>query len=167
MFSFPSLRDCLYMFLELLCCIMLAFMWGLYQHHRGMEDAKAAQIVLQNKVTVASDKMTRLVLGNYVPKVQIIQGLTTTIEKKVPIYVTQKDDSGCTIPNSFVGLWNATNKMQLPDDSKGIPTGASSVVLSDVAAQHAREAGIEQQNEARIDAMRIWLLDQQRAYNGK
>lgn len=139
--------------------------YGEVQYHKG---EASEQLLIQKstaKIQQASGKVTERVITQYVPQVQVIQGKTQTIIKKVPVYVTQVDDSHCTIPNSFVQLWNDSNQMQLPGSAVTVPGGPSLVVLSEVATQHAQEAGICLANEARIRATTEWLKAQQAVYN--
>lgn len=167
MFSLPSLRDIGYMALELVCLLLLAYFWGLWQHHEGVTWQKDQQKQAVITVQVVSGAVTHDVVTRYIPKIEYVKGQTVTITKKVPIYVTRKDDLACPINNGFVSLWNATNKMQLPTSSGAVDEGPSPVVLSDIAAEHTREAGICTATENQRDALKEWILGQQKAYSGK
>ena len=165
MFSLPSLRDALYMLVEFICCILLALLWGLIQHHRGVEWQRSQQAAIILKTEVSSKAATSQIVTQYLPKIEYLKSVEQTIMKEVPLYVTKEDNSHCTIPNSFVSLWNDTNKMQFPGSSSSIDATPSSVVLSDVAAQHTREASLESQNETKLRALQDWILQQQTIYN--
>lgn len=165
--TLPSLRDALYMLLELVCCLLLAFLWGLIQHHEGVKWEKAQAKAVVQVVEKQSPIITTRIVKEYIPVVQKVKGDTITIIKKVPVYVTHEEDVATPIPNGFVSLWNATNKMQLPGTSSSIDGGASNVVLSDIAAQHAREVGICTANEAQQSALKEWILQQQSLYNSR
>lgn len=158
-------RDLILAIIAVLLFLFSGWLYGMHRYHQGQESVRVAQVTLENKITPASLVITSDSLADLKPKIQYIQGATITIQKEVTKYVTQQDDSRCTIPNSFVGLWNSTNKMQLPDDSAGIPTGTSNVVLSDVAAQHTREAGICHANEETLRSIQGWLVKQRDLYD--
>lgn len=154
--------------LAIIAVLLFLFSGWLYGQHRfkqGEESVRIAQVTLENKIALSSQVITTNSVADLKPKIQYIQGATITIEKEITKYVTSQDDLHCVIPNSFVGLWNTTNKMQLPDDSAGIPTGTSNVVLSDVAAQHTREAGICHANEETLRSIQGWLVKQRDLYD--
>lgn len=167
MFSLPSLRDLGYMALELLLCILLAFIWGLHEHHEGVlyQKAEDAKVVIKTEQKAAI--VTTKIVTQYVPQIQYVKGETITITKKVPVYVTKTDDSKCTVGNGFVVLWNTTNKMQLPSSAGTVDDRPSPVVLSDIAAQHTAEVGVCTATENQRDALKAWILGEQKAYNGK
>ena len=165
MISLPSLRDTLYMLVEFVCCILLALLWGLIQHRRGVEWQKDQQAAIVLRTEVNSKAATSQIVTQYLPKVEYLKSVEQTITKEVPVYVTREDDSHCTIPNSFVSLWNDANKMQFPGSSRSVDAAPSSVVLSDVATQHGREASLESQNETKLRALQDWIRQQQDIYN--
>lgn len=143
------------------------WIYGERRYVQGEDHITTIMAAQETKVLKLSNQVTEKVITQYVPQVQYIQGKTQTIIKKVPVYVTQKDDSACTIPNSFVWLWNNSNQVQLPGDTASVPGGTSDVVLSDIATQHATEAGICLTNEARIRATTQWLKQQKALYDSK
>lgn len=167
MFSLPSLRDIGYMALELMCLLLLAYFWGLWQHHEGVTWQKEQQKQAVITVQVVSGAVTHDIVTRYLPQIEYVKGQTITITKKVPIYVTHEDDSHAIINNGFVRLWNATNKMQFPTSASPIDEGPSQVVLSDIAAEHTSEAGTCTATENQRDALKEWILGQQKAYSGK
>lgn len=159
------LRPYIYGALALLGVFIAIWSYGEHEYHLGEAHIKSLMQATAVKVHEASTKITTQVITKYVPQVQYIRGKTQTIIKEVPKYVTQKDNSACTIPNSFVWLWNNSNQVQLPGDTPSIPGGASLIVLSDVATEHATEAGICLANEARIRATTEWLRQQKALYD--
>lgn len=166
MFSLPSWATEICLGLLAICLFLFGgYLYGDYQFHKGEMTIQTAQAKEFSKVTATSSAVTTKVITLYVPKIEYIKGAVTTITKEVPVYVTKKDDLNCPVPNGFVSLWNNANAMRLPNDSAGVPTGTSKVVLSDIAAQHAAEAGICAANEARIDSMREWLIGQRKVYS--
>lgn len=108
---------------------------------------------------VAQATQSDTVVTKYVDNKTKIKDNTTVIIKKVPVYVTKSDDDACTIPDSFRLHWNAANRGVLPDDtaSEAIDATTNPVRLSDVAAQHAREAETCKQTEAQLIALQEWV----------
>lgn len=151
--------------LYILAGLLALFLAGFYGYRRGVKSVQVIQLQKEMQISVASSLISQKVLADFMPRIVLIHETGKTIRERVPIYVTQKDDTHCTIPNSFVLLWNAANKMQLPNPSAGIDDSRSSVVLSDVAAQHSREASLESQNETKLRALQDWVSQQQTIYN--
>ena len=81
-----------------------------------------------------------------------------TIIQKVPTYVTRYDNSRCTINVGFVRLWNDANRMSVPAPATSIDETPSPVVLSDVAAEHSREATTCHANNARFRELQAWVI---------
>lgn len=164
----PSwLRPYIWGAVGLLVIFVGIWIYGEKRYIQGEDHITSVIAIQQIKVQKASQQVTEKVITQYIPQVQYIQGKTQTIIKKVPIYVTQKDDSSCSIPNGFVWLWNNANQVQLPSNSASTPGGSSDVVLSDIAAQHTTETGICLANEARIWATVEWLRQQKALYDSK
>lgn len=167
MFSIPLpswLQELLVAIVAMLFFLLAGYLYGQHKYHQGVKDQEAVQVQLAYKVDVGSMAVTNTIVGSLVPAQIKIATFTNTIYEKVPVYVTKEDDSKCPVPNGFVSLWNSANKMQLPNDPSGVPTGTSEVVLSDIATQHTREAGICLGNEQLLDSMKAWLLGQQKVY---
>lgn len=130
------------------------FLYGDYHGHEVVQkqfDSFKQELVDKQ---VALENAQKLVVSNqfsqYQAKVKVVHDVAKTIYVKVPVYVTSKDDSACTINNGFVSVWNASNQgVQLPNDPSGVNESSSGVKLSDVARQHSNESeythGLEQQ----------------------
>lgn len=162
----PSwVKELLLVLLAILLFLFSGWLYGQHKYRQGEQSVRIAQVTLENKIDLSSKVITADSVADLKPKIQYIQGATITIEKEVTRYVTQQDDSKCPIPNGFVGLWNSANQMQLPNDSSGIPTGTSNVVLSDVATQHTREAGICHASEETLRSIQGWLVKQRDLYD--
>lgn len=71
-------------------------------------DQNVAVKVLEKKVI--QHEITERVVTKYVDKIQIVKQKGDTIIKRVPTYITPRDDANCTIPDSFRVLWNQTNR---------------------------------------------------------
>lgn len=145
-----------------IAAILLAEVQG---YRRGVKSVQVIQLQKEMQVTVDSSSISQKVLADFIPQVTFVHETGKTIREKVPVYVTQKDDSHCTIPNSFVLLWNSANKMQLPNPSDRVDDSRSSVVLSDIAAQHERESEIGNANEVKLRSLQSWVAQQEDLYN--
>lgn len=121
-----------------------------------LADARRDKAIAERKVRVA-DKVAAVVT-RYVDRVKIVREAGETIIKEVPVYVTQDADRRCPVPAGFVRLWNGANRGELPAPDGSVDEAASAVVLSDIAAQHGREAeqcrATEEQLIALQDAVR-------------
>jgi Tfp pilus assembly protein PilV len=159
------LRELLLALLVLLLGVLSAWGYGKYEYRQGVKAQEAIQVNLETKVDASSLAATLPIITRLdAIKVQY-QGTTTTIVKEVPTYVTKEDDARCPVPNSFVSVWNSTNKMQLSPSASSVPSGTSDVVLSDIEAQHAIESGICHNNEATLQSVSDWLRAQMQVYN--
>lgn len=107
-----------------------------------LETADRNRIQAEHQVRVANRITTTVT--RYIDRVRIIREAGETIIREVPVYVTEEADRRCLVPDGFVRLWNGANRGELPNPVPA-PAGAadeaaSAVVLSDIAAQHGREA---------------------------
>jgi len=122
------------------------------------------EVQVQLDTSLRSGKVTQDVVTVYIPRIQTVYTKGNDIIRKVPIYVPQIANDQCTINNGFVSLWNATNQMRFPNTTAGTDASASQVKLTDVAAQHAREATICTATEEQLEGLQKWVLGQQQAY---
>lgn len=143
--------------------------WGFghFEYTQGVNSVRIADLKAVAQVTIASSDATQKVITQYVPEVQYIQTQGQTITHEVTKYVTKDADSHCVVPLGFARLWNSSNQMQLPPAASSTDGQASNVVLSDIAAQHTREATLTHLDEAQIQALQDWIRAQQQAYQGK
>lgn len=149
----------------LIAAIIAAFfVYGTVEYHKGVSDTKAKATTQIVKTEIASDKTTAQVITKYIDRVRVVKEKGDTIIKKVPIYVTEKDDTKCVINTGFVQLWNDANQMRVSDPPSNINETASPVVLTDVAAQHATEAKLSHQTEEQLINLQNWIVKQQGVY---
>ena len=142
------------------------WLWGLHEHHMGVTEQEAKQKVEVSIITPQAQLISQQVVTQYQPQlIEITQFRDRVITKEVTKYVTQADDRRAVINNGFVQLWNATNTMQLPSTSSGDYGEPSPVVLSDIAAEHAREAAACTAVERQRDVLKSWITQQQSLYN--
>lgn len=149
----------------LIAAIIAAFfVYGVVEYNKGVSTIKAQYANQVAKTNTASVKATTQVVTKYIDRVQVIKEKGDTIIKKVPVYVTKEDDTKCVINTGFVQLWNDANQMRVPDSTSTTNETASSVVLTDVAAQHAAEARLAHQTEEQLISLQNWVVQQQAAY---
>lgn len=129
-------------------------------YKRGYAAATTAESLASAKTQIQQEKVTTRIITKYVPQVKIIREKGKTIIKKVPIYVTQKDNRAAPVNIGFVSLWNAANKMQFPNSPSTDNEKPSRVVLAEVAAEHIREVTICTETEKQRDALKEWILSE-------
>ena len=134
--------------------------WYLHHHwwaegyaQRASQDARA--LAKAHKVQTVID--TRVVTQTKV-LVHTVYVRGATIIQKVPTYVTHYDNARCTINVGFVRLWNDANRMSVPAPATSIDETPSPVVLSDVAAEHSREATTCHANNTRFRKLQAWVI---------
>ena len=126
--------------------------WAEGYNQRAAQDAAA--LAKARKVQTVID--TRIVTQTKV-LVHTVYVRGATIIQKVPTYVTRYDNVRCTINVGFVRLWNDANRMSVPAPATSIDETPSPVVLSDVAAEHSREATLCHTNDARFRELQAWV----------
>ncbi|WP_439893171.1 hypothetical protein ACS7SF_25070 (plasmid) [Ralstonia sp. 25C] len=84
-------------------------------------------------------------------------------DREVPHEVVVHDDAACRIPGRFVGMWNSANRAELPTTAGLLDEAASGVVLSDVEAQHEREAEAFHANAQQLKDLQDWVAGQMEA----
>ena len=80
--------------------------------------------------------------------------------KEVPYEVIVKEDSECVVPNRIVSMWNSANRGAAADAPSKSDEAASGVKLSDIEAQHEREAEAFQLNVQQIKGWQEWWSKQ-------
>ena len=135
--------------------------YGHSKYEDGYQAAIAKSVAKTQQVVKVQREVTTRVITKYVPQLQVVYERGATIVKKVPIYVTTKDNSRCIVNNGFVQLWNSANGVQVSDSTKGVNEKASSVELSEVAAEHARESTICTATQLQLVTLQDWIREQQ------
>lgn len=147
-------------------CAAVAFIGGAYlgashvSAQWAAEKAKAAAAVA--KVETKQAGVSASVEASTIKAKSAVAQKAAVIIKKVPVYVTAKNDAACSINGGFVRVWNAANSgLSLPD-APGVSDGqASGVVLSDVASEHARESEYARQLEVTVEGWQEWAAKQE------
>jgi len=111
--------------------------WGDWHGHKVVKaqwdaaNAKATVAVANAQVKAAD--VSQKVVTQYVDRVQTVYQKGDTITKKVPVYVTVKDDAACPIPAGFGSLLDAASQgSSLPSAA---PAAASSAASAPKATQ--------------------------------
>lgn len=81
-------------------------------------------------------------------------------DREVPHEVIVHDDAACRIPGRFVGMWNSANRAEVPTTAGLLDEAPSGVVLSDVEAQHDREAEAFHANAQQLKNLQDWVRQQ-------
>jgi hypothetical protein len=126
--------------------------------HTAWDLADARREAATAKRQVRVGNAVAAVVTRYVDRIQVVREAGQTIIQEVPVYVSQDADHHCPVPAGFVRLWNGANRGELPAPDGPADAAASPVVLTDIAAQHGREAeqcrAVEEQLIALQDAVR-------------
>lgn len=145
----------------LLLLIIGIITFGAHERTVGRDKYKKEIEKTQIKYTADTKKVTTEVVTKYVDRIKVVKENGDTIIKKVPVYVNVKDDSKCTVNNGFVRLWDSANQMSVPGASSSTDGSPSTVVLSDIAAQHSKEATICTRTESQVNGLQNWIKEQQ------
>ena len=161
----------LYLRLALAAGLLAALAGGIWWlHHTWWGDGYAACARQDtHAVHIAqrhAQKVVTRVVTRYITRIKVVRGQTRTIVRKVPVYVTHYDNAHCRINVGFVSLWNGANRGLLPSPSGSADEARSAVVLSDVAAEHARESGVCRATEAQLSALQEWVRGVTATSNG-
>jgi hypothetical protein len=132
----PTLTEVKYLAIFLVVCLLVGGSYGL-GHRNGAASIQAkwnaSQVVVDGAVKKKDNKILAAVttqasdaqaVGQDLQvQTQIVYEKGATIIKKVPVYVTEKDDSDCVINNGFVSLWNDANGSGPEQQSGGSGSG--------------------------------------------
>ena len=130
--------------------------WGVSSCYEATIEAQRHTIETGVKQAVVSDKT----VTEYVDRVQIVQGKSREIIKEVKVYVTEKNDVQCMVNTGFVRMWNDANSSSISASSGNSDETASTVILSEVATQHAKEALICNETEQQLLSLQEWVREQ-------
>lgn len=149
---------------------LLWFWWDGKKESLRQEGYDARQAELdkaERNLAMKRGKITQQVVVKYVDRIVTVRQKAERILVEVPVYVTPDADAACTINNGFVRLWNDSNAGEVSDSASGADAASSEVVLSDVGAQKAIEAGICRETEERLIALQEWVLKQSEVEDGR
>ena len=148
-----------------LTLVIALFSSGLYVGNRlGISSCQEAVIESQRHGLEVSAKQSQIsdsVTTKYVDRIKIVQGRTQEIIKEIKVYVTEKNDVQCMVNTGFVRMWNDANSSSISASSGNSDETASTVILSEVATQHAKEALICNETEQQLLSLQEWVREQQ------
>lgn len=85
--------------------------WGDYHGHKVVQakwDAeKVASATVVEKAQVKAADVSQKVVTQYVDRVQTVVQKGETITKQVPVYIHDKDDAACVIPDGVRSLFDS------------------------------------------------------------
>ena len=118
------------------------------------------------RIEKESQQVTEKIVVQYKEKVKVVKEKGDVIIQKVPEYITKESDTKCIVPNSFVVLHDSAAKNEVPDSTKGVDEGASTVKLSDVARTVTINYNNYHQLTEQLKALQDWVKQQEKVYNG-
>lgn len=145
--------------------------WGAHKENVKWKATVQAQQVQFEKTLLTAKEHSIIFVDHYVQGDTQIQ----TVFKDRIIYRTKevnhevivRSDNACgAIPDWFVSLWNGANKARVPDATEALDGRPTDVVLSDVSAQHDREAETCLREENQLTALKQWVRGTYEDING-
>lgn len=118
------------------------------------------QVIYALQTKVKQAEISERVVTQYVDRIKIVKTQGDTIIKQVPIYITQDNDRECIVPESFRLLWDAANRGDIPEASRITNETASTVKISDIAAQKVIESTICRETEQQLVSLQDWVKEQ-------
>mgnify|MGYP000205061022 CR=1 FL=1 len=148
--------------------ILLSF--GLYMEggvsNQERWEAKVAQVKLEMaKKDAASSDASVKVVTKYVTRIEVVKEKGESIVKEIPNLISATADGQCVIPNGFVLLHDSASRNEVPDTSRGVDEGASSVKLSGVANTLTENYTLYHQVSQQLKSLQEWVKEQQSIYN--
>ena len=135
-----------------------AWQYKFYEEQTALAKALEAKEVVQTKQEALTNQAEQTAL-KVVYRDRVI---TNTLVKKVPVYVTKIADAGCSIPDGFVRLHDASASglSHLPDPSPGADAAPSGVALSEVATVVGSNYGSYHQIADQLTQLQNWVSQQ-------
>lgn len=117
--------------------LMAVLVFGVYTEgvmgaNRVWEAKVAEQRLKDAKQEVKAAEKTIEIVEKVVEKVKIVKEKQDALIIKVPVYVTEKVDSECTIPNSVVQLFDYSATNTVPESAEAVRQGNSDVEMSEM-----------------------------------
>jgi hypothetical protein len=137
---------------------------GISNQERWEAKVSETQLEMAKKDVASADTTTRVVT-KYVTKVEVIKENGNAIVKEVPKFINQTADGQCVIPNGFVLLHDSASRNEVPDSTRVVDAGTSSIKLSEVATTVAENYTLYYQVSAQLKSLQEWVRDQQSIYN--
>ena len=153
--------------LSFVVLLMSVFLVGGLSNEASWQLKVAKANVEIAELKVKSEQVNTKILTKYIDRIQVIKEKGNVIIKEVPKYITKESDAKCDIPNSFVMLHDAAAKNELPDPTRSLNEGTSTIKLSTTTETIIGNYGISNQNSEQLKALQEWIRAQQKIYNGK
>lgn len=145
-----------------LAIVAAAVVWGWWSHHQ-LASARAATVSATARADglaaqlAAAQQDTRIVT-QYVDRVHTVEVRGRDIIQKVPVYVPQTVDAGCTVNRGFVRVYNAAAQgVDLPGAPGPADATSSGVALSLVASTSVDNFTTYHTLAARLNALQDWV----------
>jgi hypothetical protein len=137
---------------------------GISNQERWEAKVSEAKLEMAKKEVASADATTKVVT-KYVTKIEIVKENGNAIIKEIPKYINANADGQCVIPNGFVLLHDSASRNEVPDSTRGIDEGASSVKLSEVAATVTDNYTLYHQVSQQLKSLQEWVKEQQSIYS--
>lgn len=145
------------------CVLSSSATWTIKSRLDDRAKLKAIERVV--KVERKSAEVTTKVDLKHTAEQAKVRTVTKTILKEVPVYVTRKADTECSIPAGFVSVFNASANGEVPQTSSGADeSAASGVVLSEVAQAIVENHGTYHEVASQMKALQEWVAEQGKVY---
>lgn len=137
---------------------------GISNQERWEAKVSEAKLEMAKKEVASADATTKVVT-KYVTKIEIVKENGNAIIKEIPKYINANADSQCVIPNGFVLLHDSASRNEIPNSTRGIDEGASSVKLSEVTATVTDNYTLYHQVSQQLKSLQEWVKEQQSIYS--
>jgi hypothetical protein len=137
---------------------------GISNQERWESKVAEAKLEMAKKDAASADSTTK-VITKYITKIEIVKEKGDAILKEVPKFISADADGQCVIPNGFVLLHDSASRNEVPDSSRGVDEGASSVKLSGVANTVTENYTLYYQVSQQLKSLQEWVKEQQSIYN--
>ena len=154
--------------IQVISIIVLVF--GVYMEggisNQEKWEAKVAEVKLEMaKKETASAEVTTKVITKYVTKIEVVKEKGNEIIKQVPVYITKDADAKCDVPNGFVVLHDSASRNEVPDTTRKVDAGTSTVKISGVATTVTENYTTYHQVAEQLKSLQEWIKLQHSIYN--
>lgn len=154
--------------LVVVALLLIGRMWGMASTYEEWIESNAETAVASAKVVQSQIVVTEKVRTEYVERVKVLDGITTTIQSEVTRYVESKPlTMACLLDLRWVGLHNAAAAGTLPPPASGADGTSSTITLADALQPITGNYATYHQVAARLTALQRWVREQFLATNGK
>jgi hypothetical protein len=154
---------------------LIAAAIGAYGWFKGNEHGTQKLIDYQGKQAIESIKVitrqgvaTERVVKQYVDRVKLVEGVTTTIEKEVTRYVEGKPLAlACMLDNRWVRLHDAAAAGTLPPAAQADDGAAGAVSAAGALPVVTKNYAVGVRNADKLEFCQNWVREQYKATNGE